>query len=92
MVKAPNSLDLAVSYYNIGIVLYDKGDLDGARGNLALSYAVLTSGKVSIVAWHPTLISCKYQLGLLLLEKDLFKEALPFSNYIIQHLPKYKFA
>ena len=37
-----------------------------------------------------TLIEYKYHLGLLLLEKDLFKEASPFADYIIQHLPKYK--
>ena len=29
-VKAPNSLDVAKSYNNIGNVLYNKGDLDEA--------------------------------------------------------------
>ena len=91
-IKAPNSLTVAKSYNNIGAVLYDKGDLNGAKKHYRLSHPILTSGKVSIVAWHPTLIDCKYRLGLLLLEKDLFKEALPFADYIIQNLPKYKFA
>ena len=44
------------------------------------------------MAWHPTLIECKYQLGLLLLEECRFEEALPFANYIIEHLRSYKFA
>ena len=91
-VKAPNSLTVSTSYNNISSVLKEKGDLDGARNTWGLSHAFLTSGKFSIVAWHPSLIYCKYQLGLLLLTKDLFKEVLPFANYTIQHLPKYKFA
>jgi tetratricopeptide (TPR) repeat protein len=47
---------------------------------------------MSIVFYHPILIYCKYQLGLLLLEEGRFGEAVPFADYVIQHLPKYKFA
>jgi tetratricopeptide (TPR) repeat protein len=91
-VKAPNSLTVSTSYNNIGSVMKAKRDLEGARHSWELSHAILTNGKVSNLARHRNLIECKYQWGILLLEKDLFKEALPFANYIIQHLPSFKFA
>ena len=91
-VKALNLVDLAISYKTIGSVLKGKGYLEGARAYLEQSHAILTGEEVSIVAWHPSMIDCKYHLGLLHLEEGRFEEAFPFANYIIQHLRQYKFA
>jgi tetratricopeptide (TPR) repeat protein len=44
------------------------------------------------VAWYPSLIQCKYELGVLLVEECRCHEALPYATYIINHLFNYKWA
>jgi tetratricopeptide (TPR) repeat protein len=88
--KAPNSLAVANSFSNIAEIYRKVGKRAMSLSYLEMSHSILESQ--SIVAWHPSLIQCKYELGVLLAEECRFHEALAYATYIINHLPNYKWA
>jgi tetratricopeptide (TPR) repeat protein len=88
--KAPNSLAIAASYCNIAAVYRKEGQSAMSLSYFERSHSILESQL--IVAWHPSLIQCKYELGVLLVEECRFHEALAYATYIIDHLSNYKWA
>jgi tetratricopeptide (TPR) repeat protein len=88
--KAPKKLNVASSYMFVAKVYKEKGQLTESLRYLEQSHSIFASQ--SIVAWHPSLIQCKFELCLLFVEERRFHEALPYANYIIHHLSNYKWA
>ena len=61
--EAPNSLTVATSYNNIGLVLYDQGDLEAALVNFQRCRGIPLHPDLSLQASHPVLATCNCALG-----------------------------
>ena len=91
--EAPNSLTVATSYDNIGSVLKGQDDLERELKEYRKCLDILLDrSRIVLVAFHPLLAICRYNLGEMLAGFKEYEEARKLATDILDVLPDYKWA
>ena len=86
--EAPNSLTVATSYDNIGSVLKGQDDLERELKEYRKCLDILLDrSRIVLVAFHPLLAICRYNLGEMLTGFKEYEKARKLATDILDVLP-----